>query len=146
MPPCTTLEATANYYSDENTYILGTTKRWGGVCKNTKEKQLMQPSFRYNLVRITRSSLPFFLVCIYFQYFYFSSCPPACGKSQCPLLPPSSALPFISHTSCKRRPCSCLLYTYLPCVFNRIQVRFLLAFVLTLFCPCLSFSQLLYEN
>lgn len=93
----------------------------------------MQPSSRHNLVRITRSSLPFFWYASIFSILIFSPVLQLCKKSQCCLFLPSSAFPFISHTSCERRPCSCLLYTYLPCAFNSIQVRFLFAFVLTSF-------------
>jgi len=31
MPPCTTLEATFNYYSDAKLYTLSVTRRWEGA-------------------------------------------------------------------------------------------------------------------
>lgn len=61
------------------------------------KKKLMLPSFRRNLIRITRSSLPFLFLhaAIFSIFFIFSPVLHLCRKSQCPLF--SLSLHFLVH-------------------------------------------------
>lgn len=61
MPPCTTLEATVNYYSDAKLYTSGVTKRWGECKKKKAYATIFQVQFNKN----HKIQFAFFFFCMH---------------------------------------------------------------------------------